>query len=147
MPAILALASLAYGPGVGGLTQAGAAVAGPGLPKLGPGGSGVDNAPETCSSVTIKSAALVVRNGDVVLKAAGLAPFAGMTLEVRPVVYVMHPDYWLMALVGCLPQGKVAAPVPTPFEAEVPLHGSIGSKGIDLTGEPAGPPLRLNLPG
>ena len=147
MPAILTLASLAYGPGVGGLAQAGAAVTVPGLPKLGPGDSSVDRAPKTCSSVTLKSAALVVRNGDVVLKAAGFAPFAGMTFEVRPVVYVMHPDYWLMALVSCLPQGKVAVPVPTPFEAEVPLQGSIGFKGIDLTGEPAGLPLRLNLPG
>ncbi len=118
----------------------------PAPPNLGPGPVGDGVAQKTCAPVSLKTAELVRRKGDVVLKVTGDAPYAGMTLEVRPVVYVMHPDYWLMALVGCTPEGSVAAAVVTPFSTEVDLHGSVGHKGIDLTGDPAGMRLRLELP-
>jgi len=115
-------------------------------PNLGPGEVLEGAEGKVCAPVRITTAELIRRDGSVILKVAGQAPSAGMTLEVRPVVYIMQPDYWQMALVGCLPKDVAAAAVVTSFAAEVALHGAVGSKGIDLSGDPTGLPIRLRLP-
>jgi hypothetical protein len=94
----------------------------------------------------ITTASLIRRDGTVRLLVAGDASRPGMAFQVRPVVYVMQPDYWLMALVGCVLEEASGTAVKTPFSAEVDVYGSVGRKGIDLTGDPAGTPLRLDLP-
>lgn len=69
-----------------------------------------------------------------------------MALELRPVVYVMQPDYWLMALVGCVPKGTVKPAAPAEFAAELDMHVALGRKGVDLSGDANGNSLRLELP-
>ena len=76
-----------------------------------------------CSPVTVKTAELVRRGGAAFLKVTGVAPSKGLTFEVRPVVYVMQPDFWQMSLVGCTPTGTIVAAVRTPFAAEVNVYG------------------------
>jgi hypothetical protein len=129
-----------------GAIKPGDAVTLPALPNLGPGAATNGVALKSCSPVSVKTAELVRRDGNIVLKVTGEAPYAGMTLEVRPVVYVMQPDYWLMSLVGCLPHGTVAAAVTTPFSAVIDVHGSVGRKGVDLSSDPKAKQLRLDLP-
>ena len=128
------------------LFPSGSATAGSASFNLGPQDAPAVAAPLACAAVTIKTAELVSRDGVILLKVTGEAPSAGLTFAVRPVVYIMQPDYWLMALVGCVPKGSATASVPTPFSAEVSLAGSVGRFGIDLTGDPFGTPLRLKLP-
>ena len=85
--------------------------------------------------------------GDAIhLRVSGEQPHEGMTLEVRPVVYLMQPDYWQMALVACVPEGTPLSGPATQFVSEINVSGWVGRKGIDLSGGAKFKPLRIERP-
>jgi hypothetical protein len=133
---LLAAAAADTGGGVSGAT----------VPNLGPGTLSATKPAETCVRVIVEAGQLVRRADEVVLKVSGRGAYAGMRLQVRPVVYVMQPDYWLMTLVGCVPEGTPLAKDPVHVTAEVDVLLSLGRKGIDLDGDANGRALRLELP-
>ena len=109
-------------------------------------GAGAEIVKKTCEPAEFKTAELV-RSGDrIVLKVAGEAPHAGMSIEVRPVLYVMHPDYWLMSLVACVPEGTTATGPAVAYAVEINVAGSVGNKGIDLSGKGTAKSKRLEAP-
>jgi len=103
-------------------------------------------AKKSCVPVDFATAALVRTPDRILLKVSGQAPHAGMTVEVHPVLYVAQPDYWLMSLVACALADAKLSGDPVPFNAEINLAGSVGRKGIELSGKPGGKSKRLDLP-
>ena len=100
-----------------------------------------------CTPVAFATARLERRGDTVMLIVTGKVKGTGAALEVRPVTYVMQPDYWLMTLVACFdlaqPVGDAAE---SSYEAAINLAGSLGRKGIDLAGMDGGKPVRLEIP-
>ena len=95
-----------------------------------PTGKGEIPPGKDCLPVDFATADLRSDGDRVLLKVTGQAPHAGMSIEVRPVLYVMQPDYWQMALVACTAKGVKPAGAPEPFSTEINLAGSVGRKGI-----------------
>ena len=108
---------------------------------------GESTSAKTCEAIDFKTAELVRAGDRVLLKVTGEAPHAGMAIEVRPVLYVMQPDYWLMALVACRPAAVKPSGAPASFAAEINVGGTVGRKGIELNGKPGGKAKRLELAG
>ena len=98
-----------------------------------------------CLSIDFKTAELVRSNDRIVLKVSGEVPHGGMSIEVRPVVYFVTPDYWQMSLVACTAKDVKAEGPAVPFSAEINVSGSLGRKGIALTGKSGTKPKRLEL--
>lgn len=99
-----------------------------------------------CFAVDFDSAELVRADDKLLLRVRGMAPHPGMSIEVRPVQYVMQPEYWLMALVACAAPGAELDGAPVPFATDIPVGGSAGRKGIELSGKPGTKAKRLDLP-
>ena len=110
-----------------------------------PTGKGEPAAAKDCAAVDFATAELVRVKDRVLLKVTGEAPHGGMSVEVRPVLYVMQPDYWQMVLVACVAKGAKAEGPPAPFSVEINMAGNLGRKGIELSGRPGGKPKRLEL--
>jgi len=101
--------------------------------------------PRHCSPIDFTSAQLIQANGQVLLKVAGSAPYAGMDIQLRPVLYVMQPDFWLMSLLACTPiNTKPGGPL-APFSVEINVGGTVGRKGVELSGAAAGIAVHLEL--
>ena len=103
-------------------------------PSLGPGKDTVEIGTKSCATQDYGTAALRTADGRMVLHVTGMAQHPGMTIEVRPVLYVMQPDFWQMGLVACDPAGSKPTGPATPFDADIGISGWSGRKGIDLNG-------------
>ena len=137
--AMLATASLAQA------TDTGTPVTKDGPPSIGIG-KGEPLAKQVCVPVDFKTVEIARAGDRITLKVTGEAPHAGLSIEVRPVMYVMQPDYWQMGLVACRPETVTASGPPVPFEVVINVGGSVGRKGIELSGRPGTVPKRLNAP-
>jgi hypothetical protein len=102
-------------------------------------------APKNCERVDFTTAEIVGAGNRVLLRVGGLAPHPGMSIEIRPALYFMQPDFWQMALVACLPSGAKPAGDPVPFAAEINLAGCLGRKGIEVTGKSGSKSKRLEF--
>ena len=109
-------------------------------------GAGKNVPKRVCSPVDFKTADLVPAGDRVVLKVTGEAPHEGLTIDISAVLYVMQPDYWQMVLVACHPEGTTPSGPPVTFTADINISGTIGRKGIELSGRPGSKPRRLDLP-
>ena len=109
-------------------------------------GKGEPATKQVCIAIDFKTAELVKVGDRITLKVTGEAPHAGLSIEVRAVMYVMQPDYWQMGLVACHPETVTAAGPPVPFEVAINVGGSVGRKGIELTGRSGTGPKRLDAP-
>ena len=103
-------------------------------------------AAKECVPVDFATAELTREDGRILLKVSGETPHPGMSIEVRPVLYVMQPEYWLMSLVACAPSSTKPTGAAVPFAAAISVGGSVGRKGIELSGKPGGKSKRLDLP-
>ena len=101
---------------------------------------------KACVPVDFTSAALVRAEGRLLLRVSGQAPHPFLSIEVRPVQYVMQPDYWLMSLVACATPGGKLEGAPVSYAVEVNVSGYAGLKGIELSGKPGAKAKRLDLP-
>ena len=116
------------------------------IPNIGPVAAAEPASAKDCTAIDFSTAELARAHDRVLLRITGEAPHAGMSIEVRPVLYVMQPDYWQMALVACGPKGVKADGPPVTYSAEINVSGSVGRKGVVLSGTPGAKTKRLELP-
>lgn len=63
---------------------------------------------------------------------SGLKPYANMSVQLLPRMYIERPEYWAIEVVGCI--SRIALPAVTPYEVILPIDFEIGSKGIRVIG-------------
>lgn len=68
----------------------------------------------------------------LVLRVDGSVPYAGVQVELVPLVYVRRPDYWGIEVVGT--RRGPCVPGITPYLVTLPLAGTTGTLGIDVIG-------------
>jgi hypothetical protein len=94
---------------------------------------------ETCAPTTVRSAELVPTTGGPAILVTGVAPAAGLRLELRPenITFIRQPEYWPYEVVGC----GIGATVITPYRQlfRVP-KAPVGTEGIQVG------PSKINLP-
>lgn len=109
-------------------------------------GKGMPASKQVCVPVDFKTAELVKSGDRILLQVTGEAPHAGLSIEVRSVLYVMQPDYWQMGLVACHPEEVSPGGPPVPFTVDINVAGSVGRKGVELSGRPGSKSKRLDAP-
>jgi hypothetical protein len=91
-------------------------------------------APQSCRLIDFETAE--VRPGFVtgtfILVVSGTKPYANMTVELRPLIYIRRPAYWGIEVVGCLP--GFGLPALAPYTVALPLDGVTGTRGIEVLG-------------
>lgn len=77
----------------------------------------------------------------------GEKPYAAMSVELRPFVYVQKPTHWGYEVIGCIPDNvKVMTDVTGPYVVILPLPGaSIGDKGIEIVGADQSQELDIDM--
>ncbi len=104
----------------------------PGRPAAGEIGEIVDLT--SCRPIDFVEARLEYTDaGDWVVFVRGVKP-EKLQVQLVPVLYVVKPDYWLHTLVGCPVTGDAADIGPT-YEARIQISGSVGSRGVDISGK------------
>ena len=63
---------------------------------------------------------------------SGEKPWASMTVELVPLVYVRRPDYWGIEVIGC--QRGIGLPVKVPYSAVLDITHVLGKHGIEVIG-------------
>ena len=94
-------------------------------------------APAACEVIDFETADVLYDSilGYPAVIVHGEAPYAAMTVSLRPLTYIRQPEYWGYEVVGCLPEGGGVPEVTGPFVQVLPLPGaSIGTKGIAIVG-------------
>jgi hypothetical protein len=91
-------------------------------------------APQSCRLIDFETAE--VRPGFVtgtfILVVSGTKPYANMTVELRPLIYIRRPAYWGIEVVGCLP--GFGLPALAPYTVALPLDGVTGTRGVEVLG-------------
>lgn len=67
-----------------------------------------------------------------VLRVSGTKPFANMTVQLIPLVFIQQPDYWGIEVVGSLPE--IGLPALAPYEVSLAVTSFLGKKGIEVIG-------------
>ena len=67
-----------------------------------------------------------------ILIVSGTKPYANMTVELRPLIYVRRPEFWGIEVTGTLP--GIGIPMVAPYTVSLPLDGILGTKGIEVIG-------------
>jgi len=62
----------------------------------------------------------------------GEKPWASMAVELRPLIYVIRPDYWGIEVEGC--QHGFGIPVKVPYSAVLDITHYLGKHGIEVIG-------------
>ena len=63
---------------------------------------------------------------------SGEKPWASVTVEFVPLVYVRRPDYWGIEVIGC--QRGIGLPVKVPYSAVLDITHVLGKRGIEVIG-------------
>lgn len=63
---------------------------------------------------------------------SGTKPYLNMTVELKPLIYVVQPDYWGIEVVGSM--HGIGLPTTAPYTVAIPLNGILGKKGIEVIG-------------
>jgi hypothetical protein len=66
------------------------------------------------------------------LRVSGTNPYQNMTVALVPHVYVVQPDYWGIAVIGCMP--GISLPALAPYAVTIPLAGITGTEGVEVIG-------------
>lgn len=66
------------------------------------------------------------------LVVSGTKPYVNMEVSLKPLVYVVRPEYWGIEVVGSLP--GVGLPALAPYTISISLDSIIGTKGIEVIG-------------
>lgn len=90
--------------------------------------------PADCRLISFDTAKVVrkARTGAFQLTVRGEAPMAGVKVSLEPVIYIRQPEYWLIQVIGCMPE--IGATVMTPYTVSMPLTGPMGTEGIEVMG-------------
>jgi hypothetical protein len=102
---------------------------------------------DRCRLITFDSAEVVRKEGKKatsVLVVHGYTPTSGATVTLEPVIYIRQPAYWLIQVIGCMPE--IGAMVMTPFTATLDLTGTLGTEGIEVAGVDRTQRIRLAVP-
>jgi hypothetical protein len=67
-----------------------------------------------------------------VLRVSGTKPFANITVQLVPLVFVQQPEYWGIEVVGSLP--GIGLPALAPYEVSLAVTSFLGKKGIEVIG-------------
>ena len=67
-----------------------------------------------------------------VLRVSGTKPWANMTVQLVPLVFVQQPEYWGIEVVGSLP--GIGLPALAPYEVSLAVSSFLGTKGIEVLG-------------
>src|SRR6266852_5525458 len=63
---------------------------------------------------------------------SGKKPWASMTVELDPLIYIVQPDYWGIEVVGC--QKGFGIPVEVPYSVVLDITHVLGKHVIEVTG-------------
>jgi hypothetical protein len=63
---------------------------------------------------------------------SGEKPWASMTVELVPLIYITQPDYWGIEVIAC--QRGVGLPIKVPYSAVLDISHVIGKHGIEVIG-------------
>jgi hypothetical protein len=77
------------------------------------------------------------------LRVGGTKPYANMSVDLSPLVYIRQPEYWGIEVVGRL-RGGIPLPAEVPYEVSLPLSGITGTRGVEVIG--ASHSERLEVP-
>ena len=67
------------------------------------------------------------------LRVGGTKPYANMSVDLSPLVYIRQPEYWGIEVVGRL-RGGIPLPAEVPYEVSLPLSGITGTRGVEVIG-------------
>lgn len=77
-----------------------------------------------------------------ILVVNGQKPYMNMQVRLVPLVYVQHPEYWGIEVVGNA--SGIGLPALAPYRETLPLDASTGTRGIEVIG--ASRTKRINVP-
>ena len=63
---------------------------------------------------------------------SGEKPWASMTVQLVPLIYIQQPDYWGIEVVGC--QHGFGIPIVVPYSVVLDISHHIGKAGIEVIG-------------
>ena len=63
---------------------------------------------------------------------SGTKPFANMSVQLVPLVYVRQPEYWEIEVVGSLPE--IVLPATQPYEVSLAITSFLGTRGVEVVG-------------
>ena len=66
------------------------------------------------------------------LRVSGTKPWATMTVQLVPLVFVRQPEYWGIEVVGSLP--GIGLPAQAPYEVSLAVTSFLGTRGIEVLG-------------
>jgi hypothetical protein len=66
------------------------------------------------------------------LVVTGEKPWASMTVQLVPLIYIQQPDYWGIEVVGC--QHGFGIPIAVPYSITLDITHFIGKVGIEVIG-------------
>jgi hypothetical protein len=66
------------------------------------------------------------------LTVSGRKPWASMTVELVPLVYIQRPDYWGIEIVAC--QKGIGIPLEVPYSVVLEITNVLGTAGIEVIG-------------
>jgi hypothetical protein len=67
-----------------------------------------------------------------VLRVSGTKPYANMTVQLVPLVYVQQPEYWEIEVVGSL--SGIGLPAEQPYEVSLAITSFLGTAGVEVVG-------------
>ena len=73
---------------------------------------------------------------------SGTKPWVTMTVELRPLIYIVQPDYWGIEVVGC--QNGIGLPKTAPYSVALDITHFRGKKGIEVIGSSGN--KKINVP-
>ena len=88
----------------------------------------------TCRRLDFESAQVVPGfvNGTYFLVVSGKKPWASITVDLVPLIYITQPDYWGIEVRGC--QTGIGLPMVAPFTAVLEITHVLGKRGIEVLG-------------
>jgi hypothetical protein len=63
---------------------------------------------------------------------SGTKPWVTMTVELRPLIYIVKPLYWGIEVVGC--QQGIGLPATAPYTVALDITHLLGTTGIEVIG-------------
>ncbi|SDT88371.1 hypothetical protein [Stappia sp. ES.058] len=99
-------------------------------------------ASQSCRLIDFDKAELQTEDGGkrLFLVVSGEKPTVSMRVELRPLYYVMQPEYWGVEVVGCV--SGIVLPAVAPYTEALDVTHTMGTKGIEVIG--ANKTLRLD---
>jgi hypothetical protein len=67
------------------------------------------------------------------LRVGGTKPYANMSVDLSPLVYIRQPEYWGIEVVGRF-RGGILLPAEVPYDVSLPLSGITATRGVEVIG-------------